>query len=289
MKVLVLGANGMLGTTLAPYILAQGHQVVIHSRRSGNGYRAADLTSRHDTARMVGEAGPDAVINLAALTDVERCESNPREAWLANVRTAENVAAASRAIGAHLIHVSTDQVYDRAPVSTETGAIPGNQYAMTKYAGELAALAAPATVLRTNFFGLSRHPTRRSLTDWLSTALNGNSAVQVFEDVRFSPLSMATLCEMIERVAQKRPLGVFNLGSHAGMSKADFAFAFAAELKVSNKLLMRSTTSEAGFLKTWRPKDMCMDSTRFETAFDLVLPSLDEEIRRAAKDYREPI
>jgi len=289
MKVLVLGANGMLGATLAPYIRERGHQIAINSRRGGNGYLAADLSNSHETAKLVDEAKPDVVINLAGLTDVERCESNPKQAWLENVRTAENIATASRAIGAHLIHISTDQVYDRIPFSNENEATPGNQYAMTKYAGELAALAATATILRTNFFGLSRHATRHSLTDWLFSALTESSTVQVFEDVRFSPLSLATLCEMIEQAAQKQPVGVFNLGSHGGMSKADFAFAFAAEINLSDRSLTRSTTSQSGFLKAWRPKDMCMDSTRFERAFDLVLPSLDEEIRRVAKDYRELI
>lgn len=289
MKVLVLGASGMLGNTLSTYMLKRGHQVLTQSRAGVGNDIAADLTSSYYTAKMMREAGPDVVINLAGLTDVDRCESNPKEAWLANVRSVENVVAAIRDTEAHLVHISTDHVYDKFPRSTELEAMPGNQYAMTKYAGELAALSVPATVLRTNFFGASRHATRRSLTDWIFSSLTGNRAIQVFEDVRFSPLSMATLCEMIERVAQHRPLGVFNLGSHTGMSKADFAFAFAADLGLSDKLLTRSTTCQASFLKVWRPKDMCMDSARFEIALGAVLPSLKDEIRRAAKDYRDAI
>ena len=289
MKVLVLGATGMLGCTLVPLLQAHGHQVVSQSRSNLTGFVAADLTNIDETSRLLGGSSADAVINLTGLTDVERCESHPQEAWLANVRIAENIAAASSAAGAHLIHISTDQVYDKAPIASEEDAMPGNHYAMTKYAGELAALAVPATVLRTNFFGASAHPTRRSLTDWLFNALHKGSAVQVFEDVRFSPLSMATLCEMIEQVVQRRPLGIFNLGSHAGLSKADFAFVFAAELGLSSGHLNRSTTDQAGFLKAWRPKEMCMDSSRFEAEFNLVLPRLQDEIQRVTKDYRELI
>ena len=230
MKILVLGAGGMLGATLVPYLLQQGHQVLAHSRHGVDSSLVADLTSPHETSTLVGKAKPDTIINLAGVTDVDRCEADPTFAWLSNVRAVENIAAASRSVGAHLIHVSTDHLYNRSPASTESDACPGNQYAFTKYAGELAALAAPATILRTNFFGASRHATRRSLTDWLFTALNGASPVQVFEDVRFSPLSMATLCEMMMRAMQTRPVGIFNLGSNAGMSKADFAFVFAASL-----------------------------------------------------------
>jgi dTDP-4-dehydrorhamnose reductase len=284
MKILVLGASGMLGTSLVPHLTARGHSVSSHGRR---GDMVADLGDAVATLALMRRASPEVVINLAGLTDVDRCESHPKEAWLSNVLSAENAAAASVAVGAHLIHMSTDQVYDQDACSEESQACPGNYYAMSKYAGELAALGAGATVLRSNFFGLSRHPTRLSLTDWLFSALIEGRPVQVFDDVRFSPLSIATLCEMIAIAALRRERGIFNLGSHAGMSKADFAFAFANVLGLKTTVMSRSLAAHATFLKAWRPKAMCMDSRRFEEVFGQVLPDLQAEIQRAAKDYRE--
>jgi dTDP-4-dehydrorhamnose reductase len=284
MKILVLGASGMLGTCLVPHLTAHGHSVGSHGRC---GAMAADLGDAVATLALMRRVSPEVVINLAGLTDVDRCETHPQEAWRANVLGAENAAAASTAVGAHLIHISTDQVYNRDPSSDESQACPGNYYAMSKYAGELAALGADATVLRSNFFGLSRHPTRRSLTDWLFDALSEGRPLQVFDDVRFSPLSMATLCEMIAIVASQRKHGVFNLGSHGGMSKADFAFAFATALGLPTAAMSRSLAANATFLKAWRPKAMCMDSRRFEEIFGQALPNLGSEIQLAAKDYRE--
>lgn len=288
MKVLVLGASGMLGTSLVPHLSSLGHEVLAHSR---NGTLvaglAADLSSAAEAARLVHEAAPHAVVNLAGLVDVDRCESHPKDAWLANVRSVENIASACSAAGARLVHISTDQVYDHAPSSTESQACPGNQYAMTKYAGELAALSAAATVLRTNFFGASRHATRRSLTDWLFAALGEGRPVPVFNDVRFSPLSLSTLCEAIATVLATSRTGIFNLGSRGGMSKAEFAFAFAAALGFTAGGLVPGTSSASAALKAWRPKDMCMDSTLFTTTFGLALPTLGDDIQRAAKDYRE--
>ncbi|MCJ0764271.1 dTDP-4-dehydrorhamnose reductase family protein [Variovorax terrae] len=284
MKILVLGASGMLGASLVPHLTACGHQVASHGRR---GEWAADLGNAGETLMLLRRVSPEAVINLVGLTDVDRCESHPKEAWLTNVLTAENAATASAAVGAHLIQISTDQVYDQAPSNNESQACPGNHYAMSKYAGELAALGAGATVLRSNFFGLSRHPTRRSLTDWLFNALTKGQPLQVFDDVRFSPLSMATLCEMIEAVALRRQHGIFNLGSCGGMSKADFAFTFAGTLGLATTTMSRGLAANATFLKAWRPKAMCMDSHRFEQVFGQTLPDLEAEIERAAKDYRE--
>lgn len=287
MNILVLGASGMLGASLVPYLEAQGHHVTGHNRTGSSGLEAADLCNSVDTTSLLLRLSPKVAINLAGLTDVDRCESHPKEAWLANVRSVENVASACKAAGTHLIHISTDQIYDSSPACTESQASPGNQYAITKYAGELAALTTPATVLRTNFFGASRHATRRSLTDWLFGALRERRVIQVFENVRFSPLSMATLCEMIEKSATQRFDGIFNLGSHGCMSKADFAFAFAQELGFSTLGMSRAQVNQAGTLSAWRPSNMCMDSTRFESVFRIALPTLEEEIQRAAKDYRE--
>ncbi len=275
----------MLGCSLLPYLSKRGHEVIAHGR---SGEFAADISDTTETNKLLLRTSPEIVINLVALTDVERCEAYPKEGWLANVLSVENAAAASRAVGAHLVHISTDHVYDRDPDSDESQACPGNHYAMSKYAGELAALNAEATVLRCNFFGRSQHNSRRSLTDWLFYALTEGRQLDVFDDVRFSPLSMATLCERVELACSGRKSGIYNLGSHGGMSKADFAFKFAEALELPTWMMSRSLVAEAPFLKAWRPKAMCMDSSRFEQVFEQSLPDLDAEIQRAAKDYREP-
>ena len=98
---------------------------------------------------------------------------------------------------------------------------------------------------------------------------------------------MITLSEMIELIMQKKPFGVFNLGSHGGMSKADFAFAFAEELNLSTSAMTRTSTDQVTFLKTYRPKDMRMDCSRFENTLGVKLPMLRNEIKRVAMEYYE--
>lgn len=285
MKLLVLGATGMLGASLVPALRGAGHEVVTHGR-SAAAQVAAELTDPGQASKVVASADPAVVINLVGLTDVDGCEARPQEGWRLNVRTAENVAGACAPTGAHLIHISTDQVYDGPGPHAEQEALPGNYYAQTKYAGELAVLPSGATVLRTNFFGASRHETRRSLTDWLYESLRGRRRVPVFTDVLFSPLSLATLCSIIERLALLRPSGVFNLGARDGMSKAHFAESFARAVGQPADLFVPGSVEQAA-LKAWRPKDMRMDSRRIEAILGHPLPVLAEEIALAAKDYRE--
>lgn len=287
MKVLVLGASGLLGSTLVPALKAQGHRVTAHAR-TGTGPAIADLNDSFATHSLIATVAPEVVVNLAGLTDVDQCESAPQSAWRANVLSVENIATACRVAGAHLVHISTDQVYAGPATHSETQACPGNYYALSKYAGELAALSIGATVLRTNFFGASRHPNRRSITDWLFQSLMQEKPVNVFEDVFFSPLSMATLCTMIEINLHLQPSGVFNLGSHDGLSKADFAFTFARVVGLAEIRMSRTRVGDAK-LTAWRPKDMRMDCSKIERTLDIALPRLEDEIALAAKDYRAEI
>lgn len=288
LKILVLGASGRLGSTLVPVLRSLGHDVSLNGRRHSMP-SGVDLTDRAATARLLNSSNPEIVINLAALTDVDRCESHPQEAYRANVLTVENVAAWVRTAGAgcHLVQISSDQVYNGEGPHAEHQASPSNYYALSKYAGELAALSVGATVLRTNLFGRSLVSTQCSLSDWLALELQARKPIVVFEDVLFSPLCMVTLCEMIERSARARLGGVYNLGSHNGMSKADFAFAFAHELDLPTETLRRGTSDQAAMLKAYRPKDMRMDVSSFERALQVKLPNLRDEIIRCAKDYRE--
>jgi dTDP-4-dehydrorhamnose reductase len=279
MRILVFGATGMLGSSLVPALRAAGHEVVAHGQSS------VDLLRADKVLAALAPAHAQVAVNLVGLTNVDACETDPQAAWRLNVRTAENVARACAQHAVHLVHVSTDQVYSGAGPHAEPDALPGNYYAQTKCAGELAVQPAGATVLRTNFVGRSLHPTRRSLTDWLVQSLRQQARIPVFDDVLFSPLCMATLCRMIERLAVLRPAGVFNLGARNGMSKADFAFAFARAFGAPTDSLQRVSLDSAG-LKAWRPRDMRMDCRSIEAVLGQPMPDLAGEIELAAKEHR---
>lgn len=283
-RILVTGARGLLGSTLVPHLRARGHEVVSCSR-TGADVRA-DLTDTTQSSAALRQVAPKIIVNLAAIANVDKCERNPQLAYLANVRIVENLAKWMRESGAscHLVQISTDQVYDGAGPHEEGDVTLTNYYGLSKYAGELAAATVPSTVLRTNFFGRSECAGLTSISDWLLRSLVRGDAITVFDDVRFSPLSLKRLSEMLEIAVVKRQYGVFNLGSADGMSKADFAFALAEVTGLPTNTMRRGRSDEAA-LSARRPKDMCMDSSRFEDAFGVQLPTLREEINSMKAAY----
>jgi dTDP-4-dehydrorhamnose reductase len=276
----------MLGSILAPLLRASA-SVLVHGNQAQADVRA-DITDAAQTQALLDSVQPAAIVNLAGYTNVDACEREPNQAYRLNVRIVENLVSwmSLQDSPPVLVHISTDQLYDGEGPHLEDDITLSNTYALTKYAGELAALRVPATVLRTNFFGPSRCAGRSSFTDWLLAGLRGRQALKVFDDVRFSPLSMTTLCRAISAVLRAPAAGVFNLGAADGMSKADFAFAFAQALDLPTACMERTTTDLVDFLTTYRPKDMRMDNTAFEAAFNMRLPLLAQELQLSCEEYR---
>lgn len=284
-KVLILGAQGLLGCSLSSYLERHGIQVFRQSRKPGSEV-SIDPTDSGALQRTLESIAPDAVVNLIALTDVDQCEGNTLQAYEANVRVVETFGEALRKSGhkAHFIQVSTDHLYGGTGPHPEDAVAPCNVYALSKLAGEYAALAFPCTILRTNFFGKSRCNTRTSLTDWIVKSLKAGTNITVFDDVLISALHIDTLCRAILHTIHARLPGTFNLGCSDGCSKAHLALTLAGHLGLDASL-MRVGSSTSVPMRTQRPTDMRLDVRKFTASFGFELPTIDSQIFLAAQEY----
>jgi dTDP-4-dehydrorhamnose reductase len=286
--IIITGATGLLGSTLYPQLKSQGRSVRTQSYKNTADF-TADLSVPIQAFELLSNVKPRVIVNLVGLTSVERCQDHPQEAYLLNTKVVENIVKwmLESDSDCHLVQISTDQVYDGSGPHNEDQVTITNNYAFSKYAGELAAALVPSTILRTNFVGLSKAIHRESLTDWVFNSLNVSKQISVLQDVFFSPLSLKFLAEMISIVIDKKPIGVFNLGSRNGMTKADFDYVFAEHLGLPVTLMSRINSDQATFLRAYRPKDMRMNSFKFESALGVSLPCLIDQIKVVAEEYNE--
>jgi len=278
MRVLITGSTGMLGRTLAPYLEEKGHTVIRHGH-SNIVDIVCDLTDRLATESMLKSTLPDCVVNLVAATNVDECERDPHKAYLLNVLSVENlVSELGKRKKTFLVQISTDQLYDSQGENGEDNVCLKNTYALSKYAGELAALRMQASVLRTNFFGPSKHPIRKSFSDWVIDNFRAEKAFTGFTDVNVSPILMNTLSKVIDMVICQKTSGIFNVGSRNGMSKAEFAEAIAYTFGLSSSCMRKGRAIDVA-LEARRPNGMSMSCSKFERTFGILLPNLIDEIK----------
>jgi dTDP-4-dehydrorhamnose reductase len=217
-RVLITGADGMLGTELLPALREQ-HEVV------GVDIGELDITDWEATRAFVSEAAPDCVINCAAYTDVDGAESQRESAFAVNAVGAGNVARACAAAGAYLIHLSTDYVFD----GTKSGAYletdppsPINVYGESKLEGELEVARASGRTLIVRTAWLYGHGGRNFVEFVLGRAAD-EGALRIVDDQRGAPTNARDLAEVLKELARKRPEGIIHATNDGSCSWLDFA------------------------------------------------------------------
>ncbi|GAB2912746.1 dTDP-4-dehydrorhamnose reductase [Paralcaligenes ginsengisoli] len=140
MKALLTGAGGQLGRCLQDRCPADWQLLALD-------HRALDITDSHAVSQCMRQFRPELIINAAAYTRVDQAEREPAMAYAANEEGPRHIAQAARAVGARLIHLSTDYVFDghaARPYVEADLAIPLNVYGRSKLAGENAVLRDPS-------------------------------------------------------------------------------------------------------------------------------------------------
>lgn len=133
MRIVVTGAGGQLGVELVEAGRAQGHDVVGVTREQLD---VVDANAVSDTFRTLR---PDVVVHAAAWTAVDACEGDPERAFLVNARGTRHVVDAAREVGARVVYVSTDYVFDGTkvgPYEVDDEPNPRSVYGASKLAGE---------------------------------------------------------------------------------------------------------------------------------------------------------
>ena len=220
MRVLVTGAGGLVGAALTAHCTALGDDVLAHARQT------LDITDLDLVNQTIAEAAPNAVINCAAWTDVDGCESDQERAFLVNAQGPRNLADASRKAGAAFITISTDYVFDGSKVGFYTQRDEPNPlsvYGASKLEGERMAQDAYAQtiVVRTGFvFG---NGGRNFLSTILARAAKGEK-MQAIDDARGTPTYARDLASRLRELALIRTPEVFHVvNSGSGASYLDFA------------------------------------------------------------------
>lgn len=238
----VVGAGSRTAAALIPMILEETdyrvrllstREVFTHDPRVSA--VQLDPTDRQAVKRAILDDIPAVIINTAAKTNVDRCETDRSTCWSVNVDLVEHLARMCRVVDAHLVHLSTDYVFDgtKGPYSELDAPQPISYYGKSKLAAENAALGAgiQATVVRTNvLYGPSQeHP---DFVAWILESIDARVPVKVVTDQYSNPTYVDDLAEAILRLVRRRRTGIYHVAGADYLSRYEFALKIADVFKV---------------------------------------------------------
>lgn len=231
MKILITGANGLLGQKLVYLLKSKPEiQVVATSRgenrlkdKSDYEFRSLDITDKLQTERIISEVKPDVIINTAAMTNVDACEIQKEECWKQNVTAVENlINAVSKLVTRpmtlvpHLIHLSTDFVFDGAngPYKEDDIPNPLAYYSQSKYEAEKLIQKSKIkwAIARTIIiYGVADEMSRSNIVLWAKSALEKGDPLKIVNDQWRMPTLAEDLAEGCYLIAKKGATGIYHL------------------------------------------------------------------------------
>jgi dTDP-4-dehydrorhamnose reductase len=263
-RILLTGGTGQLGIELQPRLSALG-TVLAPARQQ------LDLISDQSVARIIA-LQPTLVVHAAAATDVERCEREPAWAYAVNAEGTRRIAEACRAVGAWMLYVSTDYVFDgakRGPYLEEDRPEPLNVYGHAKLAGEVYVrdLAPRWAIVRTSW--VYGHVGRNFVATILRR-LQAGETLRVVTDQVGSPSYTADLADGITQLVARQVDGIFHLTNSSSCSWFAFAQAIARAVGVDSARIL-PITSDGLDMRARRPANSVLANAAWEA---LGLPPL---------------
>ena len=266
MKVAVIGANGQLGTDTARAFEESGDEVVALAHSD------IEIADRDSVFAALRGLRPRIVVNTAAMHHVDNCEREPEKAFAVNAVGARNLAFAARGIGALLIHVSTDYVFDGAKTSPylETDCPrPLNVYGNSKLAGEhfVECVAERYFVVRTS--GLyGKAPCRakggRNFVELMLKLGRERGEVRVVDDERVSPTNTRELARQIVALSRSDAYGLYHATAESSCSWHEFAQTIFALAQTQVNVKVASPDEFPA--KTPRPKYSVLENRALKLA-----------------------
>ena len=263
-NVLVLGAAGMLGHELTRTF----HAWAEASGQSVAGWDIADLDIRDRGAVMgtIGELKPQLVVNAAAHTDVDGCETDLAQALAVNAQAPGHLARACDSVGALLVHIGTDFIFDGSqtrPYRPDAAANPLSVYGRSKWKGEQAIRAAldRHLIVRSSWmFG----PHGRNFVEAILAQAASAKPLRVVHDQIGSPTLAADLADAVIRLVDAGAQGTFHFANAGWCSWFEFAKEILNQTGVDRDV--EPITSEQLGRPARRPAYSVLDSGKYTEA-----------------------
>ena len=289
-KVVITGSNGLLGQSLLNLLLKDkdSYQVYGFSRgknRSGRedfNYISIDITEKEELDKKLEQIQPDFIINTAAMTQVDDCETNKQACDILNIDVVKWITSFASKSKTHIIHLSTDFIFDgKKGYYKETDKPnPLSYYGLSKLKSEqvLKDSKINFTILRTILvYGKVFDMSRSNIVLWVREMLEKNKEITIVDDQYRMPTYVEDLAMACKIAMDKKALGIYHISSNTLLSVYEIAQQIAETFDL-NKNLIKSISTSTLNQKAPRPA---------KTGFDL--SKTNNELRFYPKSFKEDL
>lgn len=256
-RILITGSNGLLGQKLAELLLPrQGVEVLATSRGENKlaerlptlPFRSMDVTRPAQVEQVISEFRPTHIIHTAAMTNVDQCENDHAGALLLNRDAVQYLVDACEQYHVHLVHVSTDFIFDGAdgPYDEEATGNPVNFYGETKLQAEEIVKQARCkwAILRTVLvYGVAHDYGRTNIVLWVRDSLQAGKVIKVVTDQLRTPTLAEDLAMGCWLAVEKDAEGIFHISGSEMMSPYEIAMQVAEFFALDNSLIDKADSS----------------------------------------------
>ncbi len=251
MKILITGANGLLGERTSG-LLAQKYTLLSTDLQdkllypSQAPYLMLDITNQQEVVEIIKEFRPDILVNCAAYTNVDGAEKFKDKAWSINVTGVQHLIQTCRPLGTHLIHISSDYIFNgiNGPYEEDDRPEPVNYYGKTKLASEklLEESEMAYTILRTNVLFGNSHRQQANFVYWVIDKLKQRETINIVNDQFGNPTWTDGLAWAVLTVIEKKATGVYHYAGLDYINRFEFALQIADIFGLDNRLIRKTTT-----------------------------------------------
>ncbi|WP_421754472.1 SDR family oxidoreductase [Croceimicrobium sp.] len=224
MKILVTGSNGLLGQKLVHQLNTDPEVELVATARGANRlnnqegyiYHSMDISNLKEVLEVFEKEKPEVVIHTAAMTHVDQCEEDQAACEKLNVEAVQYIIAACSAYKSHLIHLSTDFIFngEEGPLTEEADPDPLSYYGESKLRAEqlIQASTVSAAILRTVLvYGVAENMSRSNIVLWAKGALEKGEPIKVVDDQFRTPTLAEDLAQGCILAAKQKAQGVYNI------------------------------------------------------------------------------
>jgi len=263
-KILITGSNGLLGQKLVYKLkdnpafdliaTAKGENRLID--KNGYTFKTLDIANEEETKRVLSKYTPDIVINTAAMTNVDACETDKEGALKLNtlavgyqVKALEELMRVTPGYQPHFIHLSTDFIFDgsHGPIDENEKPNPLSYYAQTKLDAEKIVQSSKLkwAIARTVLvYGIVDNMSRSNIVLWVKSNLEKNKTINVVDDQFRTPTLAEDLADGCILIAEKEATGIYNISGKDFMSILELAQRVADYYKLDRSLINPSKSSD---------------------------------------------